>query len=240
MVAPSNVSGHDSRARSSATTTLARRGAPIEASGWSGSFGAGLTYQVIEDELYAAVSYQSRPNPFTKREAKNRGIKTSGKVTTDFNGATAEKDATFFTDLPDVIRWGLRYDPSKAWEYRLSGSWKKWSNLVAQCVTAKDTDCVMQEDGNANGPGILMNQPRLWNDTWDIRAGASYFDSPKPGFGRVGSITRCQLTQPGPGLEPLHRRRGAYDFRKPTPGCRNSFCQPTRPQGNLANDTRFA
>ena len=72
-------------------------------------------------------------------------------------------DATATQAMPDVIRWGLRYNYGKG-EARLFGDYARWSLFEKQCISTKGRDDC-----------DLANIPRNWEDAFSVRFGYSYF-----------------------------------------------------------------
>ncbi len=223
----------------------------IDASGWDWSFGVGANWQPIKDKLFVGVAYQSRPNIFTKREAKNRGYRLSGTLRTEFNGHVEEQDASFYTDLPDTILAGVRYRVDENWEARIFGNWQKWSNLVAQCVTVGSSDCYITEDGNATGPAVFLNQPVVDKDAWQINVSGSYYGLMK-GLEVLAQLGYYANAAPDETLTPalpdwdtlLVRVGGGYEFDKYVAlnlsyGQFISFSRDTTGNPGLADTNRF-
>jgi len=140
----------------------------LDTSSWDFSLGVGVTYKPIEP-LRIGLSYQSRPG-------FGGGIRATGDLHTSLGGATSRSDVAFTTDLPDVIRAGASYRVSSDVELRLFGDFQRWSVLENQCVVAPNSSCRVRADGSAEpGNTVILSYPRRWNDTFGIRAGASYW-----------------------------------------------------------------
>jgi long-chain fatty acid transport protein len=86
--------------------------------------------------------------------ARRLGGPENGTLTNNFGGQISEDDVELHQDLPDVYRLGIRGRPAKDIELRLFGDFTRWSQMERQCA-------------------VLQNQPRNWNDTFGVRAGAS-------------------------------------------------------------------
>jgi long-chain fatty acid transport protein len=127
------------------------------------SFSVGAMVEAMKDKLWLGLSYQSPPG-FYKEQ------KLDGSARTSVGGSVADNDATIHQEFPDVIRWAVRMVPDKRYELRLFGDYTRWSRLEQQCITLRDELCQL------NNPGTLVsNQKREWNDSFGVRAGASYF-----------------------------------------------------------------
>jgi long-chain fatty acid transport protein len=136
----------------------------LDVHGLDWSLGVGVLYEAIEKQLWLGASYQSRPNL--------TGMKPQeGKFRFYANGQeSVNADAELDTDLPDTIRLGTRYRPQDDLELRLFGHYMRWSVIDRQCVHKPDQDC---EPNSSAGDTTFFDQPRDWNDTFNIRAGVS-------------------------------------------------------------------
>ena len=138
----------------------------LEATGLDFGFGAGLLYEVLPDRLWFGLSYQSRPNV-------SGGQRLSGSLQNDIGGPSGA-DVDLLTDLPDVIRLGLRYRPQPALELRLFGDVTRWSAFENQCIVLAGRECALEDNGGQPvGGGVLQNIARHWRDSFDVRTGAS-------------------------------------------------------------------
>jgi long-chain fatty acid transport protein len=142
----------------------------LEARGIAFGFGAGLLYEALPRRLWLGASYQSRPNLGGEQ-------RLHGSLQNDIGGpSSAEVDV--LSDLPDVIRWGLRYRPRRRLELRLFGDVTRWSAFEHQCVLLAGRDCRLEADGSQpSGGAVLQNIPRQWRDSFDARAGLSVWTS---------------------------------------------------------------
>jgi len=143
----------------------------LDASGWAPSFGAGVTVEPLERTLRLGLSYQARPN--LDGEVRARGhLRTVLPI-----GSRDDNAVDFHTNLPDIVRAGVTYQPSPEVALRAFGDVTRWSVLQDQCVTRRGARCDVRADGSA-GPGVIQNQRRDWHDTFGVRLGASYWTSP--------------------------------------------------------------
>ena len=134
----------------------------------SWGFGVGVLYEVSPDSFWIGASYTSKPDPFSDE------LIESGTLKNNFGGRISEDDVDLHQDLPDIYRLGIRARPSKQLELRLFGDFTRWSQMERQCVSRKDSPCDLNPDGSQGPSGaVLQNQPRNWNDTFGVRAGAS-------------------------------------------------------------------
>ncbi|MCA9548030.1 MAG: outer membrane protein transport protein, partial [Myxococcales bacterium] len=127
----------------------------VDLSSWDLAASFGVVYQPT-DELYIGLSYQSQPG-FGEQELAG----TAKKVLANSDSVT--DDATATQSMPDVIRWGLRYNYGKG-EARLFGDYARWSLFEKQCISTKGRDDC-----------DLANIPRNWEDAFSVRFGYSYF-----------------------------------------------------------------
>ncbi len=146
--------------------------AELSVSGWHGSFGLGLLWEVIRDRLFIGASYQAQPGLGE--------IELTGTLTTRYDGATSIFPATFRQALPDVTRWGLRFRPLPSLELRLHGDITRWSVLMTQCVSLRDRPCEVDPDGRdiTADASTIQNIRRRWRDTWAVRGGISHWLTP--------------------------------------------------------------
>ncbi len=142
----------------------------VDASGWQVAFGAGLMYETIPKELYLGLSYQSRPNVAG-------GMTLKGTLQTKLGPADPTiQDIDLHQDLPDIVRFGFRYRPVHAWEFRAFMDWSRWSAFENQCLGEVGAPCELNSDGSpAANSGVRQNLPRYWKDAWGAKLGASYF-----------------------------------------------------------------
>jgi long-chain fatty acid transport protein len=149
--------------------------ATLNVSGTTGSFGAGAMLEAVPGRLWLAASYQSQPNMGPQTMNGTLDIATPysqppGNLSTK---------VTFTGALPDMVRVGARWRPSSDLELRLFGEYTRWSVNKTQCVALQGYRCIVYPDGSdASGGGVIANYLRDWNDTYAIRAGASYWVRP--------------------------------------------------------------
>lgn len=145
----------------------------LDVSGWQASFGVGALYEAVQKKLWFGASYQSRPNVAG-------GMVLHGELENAFSGAVDATAVDFRQDLPDVIRFGMRYRPEPHLELRLFGDYTRWSALTDQCVSRRDEPCTLNADGSAAaGSGAIQNVPRHWHDAFGVRAGMSSWLRPE-------------------------------------------------------------
>lgn len=141
----------------------------LSASGYAAGFGFGLLYEVMPDRLWLGLSYQSRPNV-------SGGMRLHGSLQNDIGGPSSANIDMIY-DLPDVIRWGIRYRPGRAGpklELRLFGDITSWSAFENQCVVKRGEPCNLGPNGSEPmGGQILQNVPRDFKDSFGVRAGVS-------------------------------------------------------------------
>jgi long-chain fatty acid transport protein len=150
----------------------AREGrANLDVSGVTGSFGAGLMLETIPKRLWLAASYQSQPGMGPQS--------MSGTLNITSPSVNINHQATFTEALPDIVRAGARWRVMDDLELRLFGSYTRWSVNKTQCVAIQGYACAVYPDGSDASNGTIANYRRNWNDTFGVRAGASYWIKPE-------------------------------------------------------------
>lgn len=153
----------------------------IDVSGTDIGLGFGLMHETIEDKLWIGASYQSAPGFDGRSELE-------GTLTNAFPGVGEfENDISMTSQLPDILRLGVRYRPIRDVELRLFGDYTRWSRMEQQCIVDQSnldggTDiydyCQVRSNGGyqEDAPGqIILNLERRWNDAAGVRLGGSYF-----------------------------------------------------------------
>jgi long-chain fatty acid transport protein len=137
-----------------------------------GSFGAGALFEAIEDRLWLGASYQAQPS---------LGAMTlPGTLVVSYGGVQRTDKVELTQALPDIVRLGARYRPSRETELRLFGDLTRWSLMRTQCVALAGYPCVVTSTGADPGAGgIFANVRRYWNDTVSLRAGISRWFRPE-------------------------------------------------------------
>jgi len=157
----------DVRAWSNGSNDVTNEGRSLlTVSGYSVGFGLGALYEAVPERLWFGLSYQSRPNV-------SGGMRLHGSLENDIGGpSSANVDMIY--DLPDVVRWGVRYRPNPTLELRLFGDYTRFSAFKNQCVVKRGEACNLGTNGSEPmGGQILQNVPRDFHDTVGVRAGAS-------------------------------------------------------------------
>lgn len=151
----------------------------IDVSGFAISASAGVNWEATPG-LWVAASYQSQPGFGNSTQ--------SGTLTDKFgSGPVLKEDIRFQQELPDIARLGVRYQPTPQVELRASGELQRWSVFENQCLLDSAVDanakCKLNADGSyAEGQDtseIIVNIPRSWDDSYGVRAGASYWIMPE-------------------------------------------------------------
>jgi long-chain fatty acid transport protein len=143
----------------------------LTASGISGSFGLGATFEAIPKTLWIAASYQSLPGV-------TGGLTLNGKLHNKLGpGAPTEQDVSVYQSLPDILRIGVKARTHDWLELRLFGDFTRWSTFQDQCLSPKGEKCEVEKSNGAGAGGTkpVQNIPRRWKNTVGIRAGASLF-----------------------------------------------------------------
>ena len=132
---------------------------------------AGVIWQPTEN-LYLGVSYQSQPafGDMNLNSGDLTLILGAGPVT-DVKPTPAE----IHQQLPDIWRFGARYNVPKAWELRLFGEYDRWSVLESQCILNRTI--VGRRCSLADPVGKILIIPRKWVDGFGIRGGGSWWAS---------------------------------------------------------------
>lgn len=130
--------------------------------------GVGLLWEPI-DHLFVGLSYRSQPGFGEQR--------LEGEATLALGGGPLGDDlvtpAILSQEMPDIVRFGVRYTVPKKWEARLFGNWARWSVLDKQCVMSAEVD---NPTCTGTPPiGKILALPRDWHDAFEIRAGGSYW-----------------------------------------------------------------
>lgn len=145
----------------------------IEASGVLFSFGIGALWEAIEKQLWVGLSYQAPPGLYG-------GMTLEGTVRKQLGGTLSKDKADLHQTFADIFRWAVRYRPDQRYELRLSGDYQRWSLFERQCVSLRGDSCKVNSDGSPKaGSTVLANYEGNFKDTFGVRAGASYWFSPK-------------------------------------------------------------
>ncbi len=158
---------NDVRAWSNGGNDITHEGRSLlDVSGYAVGFGLGALYEVTPEVLWLGLSYQSRPNV-------SGGLHLHGSLQNDIGGpSSANVDVSY--DLPDIIRWGVRYRPRKTLELRAFGDYTRWSAFGHQCAVVSGTACDLAANGaEQSGAKVLQNIPRNFKDSFGVRLGAS-------------------------------------------------------------------
>ena len=165
----------------------------LDVSTLAGGFAVGALLEAVEEVFWLGASYTSRPNV-------TGGHTLEGTLKNNF-GTVDEAAVELHQDVPDVIRFGVRYRPAPAIELRLHGDWTRWSAFDDQCVSLAGDRCEVDEEGRAQGePAPLQNIRRDWQDAVAIRVGVSYSPSPRwelmAGLGYDGNAIPDETLEP--------------------------------------------
>lgn len=162
---------NDVRAWSGGSNDVTHEGRSlIDVSGYSFGFGIGALYEVTSDVLWLGLSYQSRPNV-------SGGLRLHGSLENDIGGPSGANVDVIY-DLPDIIRWGVRYRPRSDLELRAFGDYTRFSAFKNQCAVVSGTPCELTTNGaEATGAQVLQNVPRDYRDSAGVRFGLSVWTS---------------------------------------------------------------
>ncbi|HET8939853.1 MAG TPA: outer membrane protein transport protein [Polyangiales bacterium] len=148
----------------------------LDADTINGSFGLGVLYEAMAEQLWLAFSYQAQPGLGS--------MAFEGRYTLDptigVDGPTRVQDVTLHQALPDVFRLGARWRPSPELELRFTAEHTRWSLSQTQCLGLRDKPCLVKRDGGAAAnSGVIRVLRRHWNDALAVRAGVSYWVLPE-------------------------------------------------------------
>lgn len=172
----------------SADGTLKEGRSYIDVDGWQGGFGVGAVYDVMKKGfLWLGVSYTSQPNVAG-------GMTLEGTLDNALTRAMPERSQVELTQtMPDILRFGVRWKPTKKSELRLFADYTRWSVFDKQCVLNKadpDRNCDFEGAGSAlddpesfgaqgSTVGVVQHLPRFWKDAGGVRLGGSYWFLPQ-------------------------------------------------------------
>ncbi|MFP6685230.1 MAG: hypothetical protein VB934_10980, partial [Polyangiaceae bacterium] len=121
-------------------------------------------------------------------------MKLDGTLKKKFGQSLTEEPVDYYQTLPDIFRLGFKSRIKPNMELRLFADYQRWSLVDYQCVSKDNEDCVVKltesrGDGdpkkgagldNAGAPNsaVTIGTIREWNDSFGIRAGASYWLKP--------------------------------------------------------------
>lgn len=159
--------------------------------------GVGLLAEPLENRLWVGLSYQTAPG-------FNGQLEMEGTLQNIFPPNYEDPTDIIITNqLPDILRWGVRFRPVNDVELRLFGDYTRWSRLEQQCIMGVDGIdrvnerraeagqgslspyelCEANSDGSATREGvdgaIVQNLVRRWQDAAGVRFGASYWLNPR-------------------------------------------------------------
>jgi long-chain fatty acid transport protein len=143
-------------------------------SGVTGSLAVGAVWEPVHN-LFFGLSYQSQPGFGTFSIDGNASFKLG-------SSPLSNSQFRLFEQLPDLVRYGVRWRWREKLELRLSGNWVHWSVFQRQC----SVDPSVQPDGchvtgtGAAAPGsqVLSNIERRWHDTFSLYTSLSWWVRP--------------------------------------------------------------
>jgi long-chain fatty acid transport protein len=197
--------------RSSVETLIARNAngsneldiegrAALNVSGFQWSFAAGVMSEAVRNQLWLGLSYQAQPNV-------SGGMVLEGKQRTYFDPSRPPNsiDANLHQTYPDIWRAGLAYRPQPLIELRLFGAFERWSVTKDQCVTEKDKNCELDDNGATipnTDSNVVLNARRNWKDSFGVRAGISYWTEKDRSTELFGGLGFDSNAVPDETLEP--------------------------------------
>jgi long-chain fatty acid transport protein len=153
----------------------------VTASSTDFGLGVGILSETIADTLWLGLSYQSRPN-------LTGGMVYEGELNNLLGVAQPSSEEILLTsDLPDIIRLGVRARPMDNIEIRAWGDYTRWSIFEKMCIARKGTDvdnaCKTNTDGSLvnqdQAPNIVQVLQRNWQDSFGGRLSASWWPVPE-------------------------------------------------------------
>jgi long-chain fatty acid transport protein len=146
----------------------------ISVSGQDLSVGGGLLFTPSK-QWKIGVSYQSQPG-FGENRLK-------GKLYTALNDGPLSdpSDVGLLQSIPAVTRFGVTWNPTEQSELRLFGDYVQWSQFDRQCLLSEpDATCDIEPEGQVIGTSpVVLNIYKNWQDAFGVRAGGSYWFTPK-------------------------------------------------------------
>jgi long-chain fatty acid transport protein len=161
-----NMTRAQSAARDDNVATEGR--SEIDVNGWMASYSVGAMWELWAEKLWLGVSYQAPPGMYG-------GMTLEGTVRTRLGGTTTDQKADLHQKFADIVRWALRFKPTKSFELRLFGDYQRWSVLKTQCVAVHGKPCHVEPDGSGSATELLANQPMNFKDTFGVNLGGSIF-----------------------------------------------------------------
>jgi long-chain fatty acid transport protein len=161
----------------------------LDATGFNGSFAAGLYYEVDEDRrVRLGLSYTSQPGLGDTR--------MSGSIQQQFGtdkDPAVKNDADLLVAYPDIVRFGVAARVSKTVEIRTDAEYVRWSAFKRQCVVKPGTPCTIDDatgrDTSDTG-NVVLNVPRNFKDAMGLRFGGAWFANEQAElFGSLGVTT---------------------------------------------------
>jgi len=141
----------------------------VDVSGFDLALGLGLIWEPVE-HLFVGLSYQSQPG--FGRQTLDDGTFTlilgSGPI-----DEVKPSPAEFTQSLPDIVRFGVRYEIPERWALRAFGEWAHWSVMTDQCVLDRSIDGRRCSLVDPVGKVVII--PRNWNDAFGVRVGGSWW-----------------------------------------------------------------
>ncbi len=156
----------------SANGNLLEGRSQIDVKGNTVAAGLGVIWEA-SDGLFFGLSYQSQPGFGETTQTGDLNFKFG-------NSPSDTSNINFTQELPDITRFGVRYQAKSNLELRLSSDYTRWSVFKNQCLMdAEDpnANCTLDDNGGAvaETSGVIVNIPRYWKDTYGARVGATYW-----------------------------------------------------------------
>ncbi len=150
------------------------------ATGWSGTFNAGLTVRPLDDVRISLSYLHSVPltmrgsfqmdmdDDFFTEDLASQGLDYVPLV---------EGDASLSLTLPKQAWLAVGWDPTPRWTVALSAGWTGWSSIESFDVRVRSDDLVQRELGLPATQSVAL--PRDWHDTAAVEALVEWHRSAK-------------------------------------------------------------
>jgi long-chain fatty acid transport protein len=130
-------------------------------------------WEPLPNKLWVGASWQSQPNVTGDMELE-------GELQNALNTsrATEPSDVKMQWQLPDIYRVGVRGKVSPELELRLFADYTRWSVFESQCLANADRAEGLEDCKDPETSGVIQVFERQWEDSFGVRAGASYWVTP--------------------------------------------------------------
>lgn len=161
----------------------------VKANDWAYGVTAGLLLE-LDENTRLGVGYRSGLSHKLQGDAKFSYGGSVGQTVSDLTGAFVDTRVKSDFDLPDTVTFGFHHDIDKAWSVMGDVMWMNWSRQnesLLQFENPAQPDQATEQDWNDSWFVALGTAYRL-TDSWTLRVGAAYDQSPIPGDTRTPVI----------------------------------------------------